>query len=77
MLRYVVGVTFEIDPKDEGTIVFRNIENYTYIPQLHYVTFQNTWLFGFITKIILGNQLALEEAIDLSQDTLHSEWAAT
>lgn len=69
MLRYVVGVTFEMDPKDEG------IDKYTYLPQLHNVTFQNTWLFGFITKIILGNQLALEEAIDLSQGTLHSEWA--
>jgi len=28
VLRYVVGVTFEIDPEDEGIIIFRNIEKY-------------------------------------------------
>jgi len=41
VLRYV-GVTFEIDPKDEGIIIFGNIDNYTYLPQLHSVTIQNT-----------------------------------
>jgi hypothetical protein len=28
VLRYVVGVTFEINPEDEGIIMFRNIEKY-------------------------------------------------
>jgi len=51
----------------------RQIENFTYLPQLHSVTFQNAWIFGLITKITLGNRLALEEATDLSQDTFHSE----